>query len=74
KPASPAAELPERQREVLKRIAEGMSTKEIAYELGLSAKTVEAHRARLMERVGVKDIAGLVRHAIRIGLVKVDLE
>ncbi|MBX6392774.1 MAG: response regulator transcription factor [Burkholderiales bacterium] len=74
KPAGPAAELPERQREVLKRVAEGMSTKEIAYELGLSAKTVEAHRARLMERVGVKDIAGLVRHAIRIGLVKVDLE
>lgn len=74
KSAEPASELPERQREVLKRIAEGRSTKEIAYELGLSVKTIEVHRARLMERVGVKDIAGLVRHAIRIGLVKVDLK
>jgi len=74
KPAEAGGELPERQREVLKRIAEGLSTKEIAYELGVSTKTIEVHRARLMERVGVKDIAGLVRHAIRIGLVKVDLE
>lgn len=74
KTSDPATELPARQREVLKRIAEGMSTKEIAYELGLSIKTIEVHRARLMERVGVKDIAGLVRHAIRIGLVKVDME
>ena len=58
-----------RQREVLKRIAEGGSTKEIAYELGLSVKTVETHRAQVMERLGIRDVAGLVRYAMRTGLV-----
>lgn len=58
-----------RQREVLKRIAEGRSTKEIAFDLGLSVKTVETHRAQLMERLGIRDIAGLVRYAMRSGLV-----
>jgi len=58
-----------RQREVLKRIAEGRSTKEIAYELKLSVKTVETHRAQIMERLGIRDVAGLVRYAMRVGLV-----
>lgn len=58
-----------RQREVLKFIAEGKSTKEIAFALGLSAKTVETHRAQIMERLGIRDIPGLVRYAIRTGLV-----
>jgi len=58
-----------RQREVLKRIAEGRSTKEIAFELNLSVKTVETHRAQIMERLGIRDVAGLVRYAIREGLV-----
>ncbi len=58
-----------RQREVLKRVAEGRSTKEIAYELGLSVKTVETHRAQIMERLGIRDVAGLVRYAMRTGLV-----
>lgn len=58
-----------RQREVLKRIAEGGSTKEIAFELNLSVKTVETHRAQIMERLGIRDIAGLVRYAMRTGLV-----
>lgn len=58
-----------RQREVLKRIAEGRSTKEIAYELNLSVKTVETHRAQIMERLGIRDVAGLVRYAMRAGLV-----
>ena len=58
-----------RQREVLKRIAEGRSTKEIAYELKLSVKTVESHRAQIMERLGIRDVAGLVRYAMRAGLV-----
>jgi len=58
-----------RQREVLKRIAEGRSTKEIAYELSLSVKTVETHRAQIMERLGIRDVAGLVRYAMRTGLV-----
>jgi len=58
-----------RQREVLRRIAEGRSTKEIAFDLGLSVKTVETHRAQIMERVGIRDVAGLVRYAMRTGLV-----
>ncbi|HZN86643.1 MAG TPA: response regulator transcription factor [Burkholderiales bacterium] len=58
-----------RQREVLKRIAEGRSTKEIAFDLKLSVKTVETHRAQIMERLGIRDVAGLVRYAMRAGLV-----
>jgi DNA-binding NarL/FixJ family response regulator len=58
-----------RQREVLKRIAEGRSTKEIAFELNVSVKTVETHRAQIMERLGIRDVAGLVRYAMRAGLV-----
>ena len=58
-----------RQREVLKRVAEGRSSKEIAYDLGLSVKTVETHRAQIMERLGIRDVAGLVRYAMRTGLV-----
>ena len=58
-----------RQRETLQLIAEGHSTKEIAQSLGLSVKTVETHRTQLMERIGVRDVPGLVRYAIRVGLV-----
>ena len=58
-----------RQREVLKRVAEGRSTKEIAFDLRLSVKTVETHRAQIMERLGIRDVAGLVRYAMRTGLV-----
>jgi len=58
-----------RQREVLKRVAEGRSTKEIAFDLGLSVKTIETHRAQIMERLGIRDVAGLVRYAMRTGLV-----
>lgn len=61
--------LTRRQREVLKHIAEGRSTKEIAYELGVSVKTVETHRAQITERLGIRDVAGLVRYAMRTGLV-----
>ncbi|MFN7087228.1 MAG: response regulator [Burkholderiales bacterium] len=64
-----AAALTPRQREVLKLVAEGKSTKEIAHLLGVSGKTVETHRAQLMERLGIRDVAGLVRYAIRTGLV-----
>lgn len=70
-PATGAALSP-RQCEVLKMIAEGGSTKEIAGKLKLSVKTVEGHRAELMRRLEIHDVAGLVRHAIRIGLVTVD--
>jgi len=58
-----------RQRDVLKRIAEGRSTKEIAFDLNLSVKTVETHRAQIMDRLGIRDVAGLVRYAMRAGLV-----
>jgi DNA-binding NarL/FixJ family response regulator len=61
-----------RQREILQLIAEGKSTKEMARILQISAKTVETHRAQLMERLEIHDIAGLVRYAIRAGLVKLD--
>ena len=69
-PAEPT--LTPRQREVLQLIAEGYATKEIASRLNLSAKTVETHRAQLMERLGIHDVAGLVRYAIRAGIVSAD--
>jgi DNA-binding NarL/FixJ family response regulator len=58
-----------RQREVLKLVAGGKSTKEIAFMLNLSVKTVETHRAQIMERLGIRDVPGLVRYALRTGLV-----
>jgi DNA-binding NarL/FixJ family response regulator len=61
-----------RLREVLQLVAEGQTTKEIAQCLGLSVKTVETHRAQLMERLDIHDIAGLVRYAIRMGVVLPD--
>lgn len=69
---NPIASLTPRQCEILTLIAEGHNTKEIAFRLGLSAKTVEAHRTQLMERLDIHDIAGLVRFTIRAGLVKLD--
>jgi len=68
----PFGVLTPRQREILQLIAEGHSTKDIGFRLGLSVKTVEAHRAQIMERLGIHDIAGLVRFAIRVGLVSAD--
>jgi DNA-binding NarL/FixJ family response regulator len=61
-----------RQREILQLIAESNSTKEIAFALALSVKTVETHRATLMERLGIHDVAGLVRFAVRHNLVSVE--
>lgn len=65
----PSEKLTARQREVLKLIVEGHTTKQIALGLNLSPKTVERHRADSMKRIGVKDVAGLVRYAVKIGLV-----
>lgn len=65
----PADALTPRQREVLQLIAEGQSTKEIARRLDLSIKTVETHRTQLMKQLDIHEIAGLVRFAIRTGLV-----
>jgi DNA-binding NarL/FixJ family response regulator len=67
--AADADPLTPRQRDVLRRIAEGRSTKQIAFELNLSVKTVETHRAQIMERLSIRDVAGLVRYAMRSGLV-----
>jgi len=67
---SPFEKLTPRQREILQLIAEGRTTKEIAQQLGVSIKTVETHRAQLMERLDIHDITGLVRYAIRMGLVE----
>ena len=61
-----------RQRDILRRIAEGASTKEMAYALGISVKTVESHRSHIMKRLDLHDVASLVRYAIRAGLVSPD--
>ena len=61
-----------RQREILQLIAERHSTKEIAQILNISAKTVETHRAQMMERLGIHDVPGLVRFAIRAGLASLE--
>ena len=68
----PIESLTERQREILQLIAEGRSTREIAQSLDVSVKTVETHRLRLMDRLGIRDVPGLVRFAIRAGLVSPD--
>lgn len=62
-----------RQREVLQLIAEGHTSRGIAHILDISVKTVETHRAGLMDRLGIRDIAGLVRYAIQKGIVSPDL-
>ncbi len=61
-----------RQREILRLIAKGLGTKEIAFRLDLSVKTIETHRAMIMDRLGIRDIAGLTRYAIRSGLISVE--
>lgn len=71
-PSSPLARLSGRQREILQLIAEGSTTKDIAQRLNLSVKTVETHRAQLMERLEIHDVPGLVRLAIRAGLIQAD--
>jgi len=65
----PLAGLTSRQREILQLVAEGHSSKQVAAKLGISVKTVEAHRGQIMERLGVHDVTGLVRFAIRVGLI-----
>src|SRR2546427_2406200 len=66
---SPLEQLSSRQREILQLIAEGQTTKAIALILKISPKTVEYHRAKLMERLHIFDIPGLVRFALRAGLI-----
>jgi DNA-binding NarL/FixJ family response regulator len=68
-----AETLTPRQREVLQLVAEGHSTKDIARRLRISAKTVDTHRAQIMERLDIHRVAGLVRYAIRAGIVGKDV-
>jgi len=65
-------DLTPRQREILQLIAEGNSTKEIAFSLTLSVKTVETHRAAVMDRLGIRDVPGLVLYAVRHKLISAD--
>jgi DNA-binding NarL/FixJ family response regulator len=67
------SDLTAREREVLQLIAEGKSTKVIALELCLSAKTIEWHRGRIMKKLGIESIAGLVRYAMAEGLTNTDV-
>ena len=69
---SPLEQLTSRQREILQSIAEGKNAKEIAAGLDISIKTVESHRLQLMDRLNIHDIPGLVRYAIRNGLVSAE--
>jgi DNA-binding NarL/FixJ family response regulator len=71
-PFSPLEQLTPRQREILQLIAEGKNTKEIADTLDISVKTVEAHRLQLMARLNIHDVPGLVRYAVRSGLVSAE--
>lgn len=61
-----------RMREIVQLIAEGRSTKEIAFLLNLSVKTIETHRMHLMARLGLHDVAGVVRYALRTGLISAE--
>jgi DNA-binding NarL/FixJ family response regulator len=66
----PRDPLTRREREVLQLVAEGRTTKEVARVLGVSAKTADSHRTRLMGKLDIHDTAGLVRYAIRRGLIQ----
>lgn len=68
--AGEPAALTQRQLEILKLLAQGRAAKQIAFELGLSPKTVDMHRSRLMGRLGLNDLASLTRYAVRMGLVR----
>ena len=70
--ADATPDLTPRQLEVLTLIAQGLSTRDIARRLKLSVKTVEAHRAQLMQRLRIHEVAGLVRYAIKRGLVQIE--
>lgn len=66
----PDSPLTDRERQVLQLVAEGKTTKEIASLLGISVKTAESHRSNIMEKLNIHETAGLVRYAIRSGLIE----
>jgi DNA-binding NarL/FixJ family response regulator len=67
----PLSRLSPRQIEVLRLITDGLTSREIASRLNLSEKTVETHRSAVAQRLGIRDVAGLVRYAVRVGLTSV---
>jgi DNA-binding NarL/FixJ family response regulator len=69
-PHSPKARLTSREQEVLQLVAEGAPNKRMATELGISIKTVEKHRQRLMDKLSIHDTAGLTRYAIATGVIE----
>ena len=68
----PLETLSQREREILKLVAEGETSREIAERLSISPKTVDTYRSRLMSKIGVKNLAGLVKFAIRHGLISLE--
>ena len=68
-PAGGAESITEREREILKLVAESNSTKEIAQKLGISVKTVDNHRTNLMRKLNLHDVASLTRYSLEIGLI-----
>jgi len=64
--------LSQREREILKLVAEGKTSREIAERLSISPKTVDTYRSRLMSKIGVKNLVGLVKFAIRHGLISLE--
>lgn len=69
---SPLDQLTRREREVLQMVAEGKSSREIAEVLSISSKTVDSYRSRLMQKLGVEDVTGLVKFAIRYGVITLE--
>ena len=67
---SPASRLSGREREILQLIADGLSSKEVASDLGLSTRTVETHRLSMMNKLDIHKVAGLVRFALREGMIR----
>jgi DNA-binding NarL/FixJ family response regulator len=65
--------LTDRERAVLQMIAEGLSNKKMSSRLCIATKTVEHHRAQVMQKLGIHDVATLTRYAIRLGLVTVEV-
>jgi len=69
---SPLETLSQREREILKLVADGKTSREIAERLSISPKTVDTYRSRLMSKIGVKNLVGLVKFAIRHGLISLE--
>ena len=72
KEVSPLEQLSPREREILQLVAEGKTSQEIGERLSISSKSVDTYRSRLMHKIGVKDVAGLVRFAIQQGVISLE--